>query len=416
MEHLLFSLASMLTAAALLFAPLTGFTAHPSTGTNAAGADAQLRLVFESVQRQQLNAALEEVNRLVARHPNFRLAHLVRGDLLLARAKPIAGFGNTAHAGNGQLGELRAEAIARLRAYTDHPPADLLPRYLLQFSPGQKNAIVVDGVRSRVYLYENANGTPRLVKDYYTTLGKYGIDKTLEGDKKTPIGVYHVTSQIAGSKLPDLYGWGAFPINYPNEWDRMLRKTGYGIWLHGVPSDNYARAPRASDGCIALANPDIEELGKRVQVGVTPVIIAERVQWVTPAAWRAERDSFLRHLEAWRADWESLDTERYLTHYARDFRSDGMDLPAWQAHKRRVNAGKTRITVFLDNMSAFRSPGKQQLIAVTFDQDYRSDNLAQQTTKRQYWIVEDGRWKIAYEAPTRGVKLVLPESYPGKVR
>ncbi len=405
---------SLLVAFVLVLVPVPGSSAQPRNSASLNGADAQLKLVFEKVERQQLNAALDEVDRLIARHPNFRLAHLVRGDLLLARARPIATLGNTGHAGRERLDDLRAEALTRLRAYSDHPPADLFPRYLLKLDPGQKNAIVVDGGRSRVYIYENANGTPRLVKDYYTTLGKYGIEKLREGDKKTPVGVYHVTSQIPGSKLPDLYGWGAFPINYPNEWDRLLGKTGYGIWLHGVPSDNYARAPWASDGCIALANPDIEELGKYVQTGVTPVIIAERVEWVKPEVWRAERDTFIRQLETWRGDWESLDTERYLAHYARDFRSDQMDLAAWQAHKRKVNAGKTWIKVSLNNLSVFRSPGKQGLIAVNFDQDYRSNNLVQQTRKRQYWIEKDGRWKIAYEAPTRGSKVILPESFPGK--
>lgn len=28
--------------------------------------------------------------------------------------------------------------------------------------------------------------------------------------------------------------------------------------------------------------------------------------------------------------------------------------------------------------------------------------------------VEDGRWKIAYEAPVRGTAVALPESFPGK--
>ncbi|MBI3041774.1 MAG: L,D-transpeptidase family protein [Betaproteobacteria bacterium] len=404
----------MLAASLLLFAAHAGHASQPRDGASLNGADAQIKLVFERIQQKQLGAALDEVDRLVARHPNFRLAHLVRGDLLLARARPIARFGNTGHASNERLDELRAEALTRLRAYINRPAADLIPRYLLWFGPMQRHAIVIDAKRSRVYVYENAGGTPRLVEDYYTTLGKYGIEKNLEGDKKTPVGAYYVTSKIPGSKLPDLYGWGAFPINYPNEWDRRLGKTGYGIWLHGVPSDTYARAPWASDGCVALANPDIERLGERVQPGVTPVIIADRVEWLTPTAWRVERDTFMLQLQAWRADWENLDTERYLSHYARDFRSDGMDISAWGAHKRRVNAGKTWIKVALANVSVFRSPGKQDLVAVTFDQDYRSNNLSQQTRKRQYWVVEDGRWKIAYEAPVRGSKVILPESFPGK--
>jgi len=408
--------ASLLAASVLMLAPLVGVSEEPRSGASLNVADARFKLVLESIGQQRLGAALNEVDRLIARYPNFRLAHLVRGDLLLARAKPIAGFGNTGHAARERLDELRAEAFARLRAYNDRPPPDLIPRYLLQFGSTQRHAVVVDANRSRVYVYENANGTPRLVEDYYTTLGKRGIEKALKGDQKTPIGVYQVSSKIPGSKLPDLYGWGAFPINYPNEWDRMLGKTGYGIWLHGVPSDTYARAPWASDGCIALANPDIEELAKRVQVGVTPVIIAQQVEWVTQSAWRTERDGFTRQMESWRTSWESLDTGRYLAHYARDFRSDGMNIAGWSAHKRRVNAAKTWIKVAPTNVSVFRTPGRQDLIAVTFDQDYRSDNLAQQTRKRQYWVMEDGRWKIAYEAPIRSAVLALPESFPGKSR
>ena len=49
-------------------------------------AEAQLRRVLESVSEGRLNAALDGVDRLLGRYPNFRLAHLVRGDLLLARA------------------------------------------------------------------------------------------------------------------------------------------------------------------------------------------------------------------------------------------------------------------------------------------------------------------------------------------
>lgn len=401
---------ALLAGLMALPAPVAGLAGQPPVAP-LPPADAQLKSVLEKVGQGQLGVALAEVDRVIERYPNFRLAHLVRGDLLLARAKPIVKLGNTGHAASERIEELRAEVLARLRAYNEHPPADRIPRYLLQLDAAQKRAVIVDAARSRVYVYENVKGTPRLVEDYYTTLGKLGIEKLREGDKKTPLGVYQVTSTIPGSKLPDLYGWGALPINYPNEWDKRLGKTGYGIWLHGVPSDTYARAPWASDGCIALANPDIEELAKSVQAGVTPVIISERVEWVTPEAWRAERDAFTRAIEAWRKDWESRDTGRYLAHYARDFQGDGMSLAAWSAHKRRVNAQKTWIKVSLANVSVFRSPGKQDLFAVTFDQDYRSDNLAQKSRKRQYWITEQGRWKIAYEAPVQAGAVALPESF-----
>lgn len=374
-------------------------------------AEVQLQKALDLVGSGRLNDALTEIDQLVARYPNFRLAHLVRGDLLLARTRAIRDLGSGALASE-RLKELRAELELRVRDGRERPAADDVPRYLLRLDSTQKHAIVVDTGRARVYVYENVDGTPRLVRDYYTTIGKHGISKEREGDKKTPIGAYFVTSHIPGKKLPDLYGWGAFPISYPNEWDRRLGRTGYGIWIHGVPSDNYARAPLASDGCVALANPELEELAARVQPGATPVIISDKVEWLAPQAWRAEADAFLRQLETWRRDWESRDSERYLAHYARDFSAGGMDLAAWSAHKRRVNAAKKWIKVELGSLSVLRSPGREPVMVVTFDQDYRSSGMSQRARKRQYWTLDGDRWKIAYEAPLRRTGVVLPESYP----
>lgn len=396
----------------LLFAPLAA-AEHLSGGVN--GADARLKGVLEEMQRGKAAAALEQVDRLIAAHPNFRLAHLVRGDLLQARMQPLKTFGS-GHNGRERFEELRAEALARVRSFRERPAADRYPRYLLELDRLQKHVVVVDSIRSRVYLYENARGVPHLVADYYTTIGKRGIGKTKEGDQKTPVGVYYVTSSIPGSKLPDLYGWGAFPINYPNAWDRIQGRTGFGIWLHGVPADTYARAPQASDGCVALANPDIEELAKRVQVGTTPVIIANEIEWLSATQLAAERDAFRRQLDAWRTDWESRDAARYLAHYATQFRSDKMDLAAWAAHKRKVNADKNWISIGLSNVSIFRSPGSQELMVVSFDQDYRSSNLVQRSRKRQYWLRETAGWKMVYEGPTQGAPVALPESYPGRRR
>jgi murein L,D-transpeptidase YafK len=287
----------------------------------------------------------------------------------------------------------------------------VVPRNLLQIPQGVKHVIVVDASRSRLYLYENRQNVPRLVAEFYATLGKRGIDKLREGDQKTPIGVYHVTSRIPGAKLPDLYGSGALPIDYPNEWDRRAGRTGYGIWLHGVPSDTFARAPLASDGCIALANPDMDRLTALVDVGATPVIISERVEWEKSAVVRSEREAFARRLDEWRRDWESRDAGRYLAHYARDFRSGQADLQAWSTQKAAVNRSKTWIKVSIGNVSIFRNPGKDKVMVVTFDQDYRSSSLSQKSRKRQYWVEEAGRWKIAYEGVMPGAVLSMPESY-----
>jgi len=221
--------------------------ARPATFSDS-GPEAQLSRILDAIESNRLDTALEQTESLLAQHPNFRLAHLIKGDLLLARGAPLSTFGNASNAPQEKLSDLREEIVARLKAYRNRPTAGYVPRYLLQMQADQKHAIVVDTQKSRLYLYQNDNGRPRFVADYYISHGKLGSDKTREGDKKTPTGVYHVTSSLSPQKVGDFYGSGAFPINYPNEWDKQQGRKGHGIWLHGTPSDTFSRPPRASDG------------------------------------------------------------------------------------------------------------------------------------------------------------------------
>ncbi|MDR1349817.1 MAG: L,D-transpeptidase family protein [Zoogloeaceae bacterium] len=359
--------------------------------------EAQLERIFADIETMRLEAAFKRTESLIQRYPNYRLAYLIKGDLLLARAHPLENFGDAHDAPPEKVADLRAEAIVRLKGYRNKPSVDAAPRYLLQMNDRQRYAIVIDTQKSRLYLYRNDQEPPRLVADYYVSQGKFGADKRIQGDKRTPVGVYHVTARIPQEKLPDLYGHGAFPINYPNEWDRRQGKSGSGIWLHGTPSDTYARPPQASDGCVVLTNPDFDALGKNVQIGLTPVIISNAVEWLSPEDWRRERAELRQAVEAWRADWESRDSERYLAHYARNFKNRQHDFQSFVAQKRAVNRGKAWITVELENLSIFRNPGAEDLALVTFDQAYASNNLTHRMKKRQYWQRENGQWKIVYE-------------------
>lgn len=373
------------------------FFLYPAHARADQSTDNQLGKVLEEIGRDHLDLALTQVDALLKAKPNFRLAYLIRGDLLLARSRELKHFGDAPQGSSEKLDDLRAEALVRLHAYRDPPSPDRVPRYLLQLRADQRYAIVVDNKRSRLYLYQNVGGRPRFVADYYVSTGKRDGEKMREGDEKTPIGVYHVTASLPRSKLSDLYGSGAFPISYPNEWDRRHGRNGHGIWLHGTPSDTYSRAPRASNGCVVLANADLDALSKKLQVGLTPVIISEKIEWLSLDDWNAERNALNAEIEHWRRDWESRDTDRYLSHYSKKFSSGNENFAEWGHHKRLVNSGKTWIKVKLSNFSMFRDPGKDALVMVTFDQDYRSNNLSNSMEKRQYWIKENGRWRIIYE-------------------
>ena len=348
-----------------------------------------------AIKNNQLELALSEVEKVLVAHPNFRLAHLIKGDLLLSRAHPLKSMG--AGATGERVSDLRQEARARLARYQQERPTDRVPRYLVQLQPDQTYALVVDTSKSTLYVFENQNGTARYLADYYISSGKNGIDKLREGDKKTPLGVYHVTSSMPREKLADLYGAGAFPINYPNEWDRREGRGGSGIWLHGTPSDTFSRPPQASDGCVVLTNRDLDAIRQRVQIGLTPVIISPGIEWVQPQAISGVREELVGALEGWRKDWESLDTERYLKHYSQSFTSGGQDYRSFSQQKRQVNSGKQWVKVKLDRISMFLYPGKQRLAVVTFDQDYASSNLQNRMRKRQYWIKEGSGWRIIHE-------------------
>ncbi len=343
----------------------------------------------------RVDAALGSLNRLVSRQPDFALARLVYADLLAVKSGRVDGLGLLAP--GDEVAGLRHEAWARMARYLEAPPAEAVPAGLLQL-PGARSVIVVDVERFRLYLFENRGGQPILSQDWYISIGKAGADKRREGDEKTPVGVYRVADYLPGSGLPDMYGPGAFPIDYPNPWDRKLGRTGSGIWLHGTESARYSRAPLSSLGCVTLANVDFLALRDRVEVGRTPVVVVHGVDWQEPALVEAARRELAAAVEAWRRDWESLDTDRYLAHYGPGFQTEGMDLTRFAGYKRRVNQGKKYIRVDLSDVAIYAYPGEEGTVLVEFQQGYESDTFRSRTRKQQYWRRHPDGWKIVFEA------------------
>lgn len=357
-----------------------------------------------AIRQNRLGDADKLVDALLDARPNYRLAHLLKGDLLMARVQPLAGIGS-APVVDEKLNDLREEATVRMARYNAPPPTTDVPANLLQLTPSQRYAIVVDASSSRLYLFRNDAGVPRYVLDFYVTIGKLGVDKTREGDQRTPLGVYFVTGHMAREQLDknygqraELYGVGAWPLSYPNDLDRQQGRTGSGIWLHGVPYDTYSRAPKASNGCVAMSNADLSALGAYLQTN-TPVVISSKIEWLSTEAWQQQRQAAIAQVEGWRSDWESLNTPKYLTHYADDFRSGNTDISAWKAQKMAVNAGKQWAKIKLDDLSLFAYPSREgNLLMANFMQDYRSSNLTSRNQKRVYLRKQRSDWKIIYEA------------------
>nr|VFJ99418.1 MAG: Murein L,D-transpeptidase YafK [Candidatus Kentron sp. LFY] len=356
-----------------------------------------------AIRDHRMDVALHRMETLIKAHPEFRLAQLIYGDLLLSKDRPITGIGNYPGAPLDDVIGLREEARQRFKHHLSFPGSAAFPEYIVRLPGDLVWVVVVDISKSRLYLYENHGKGIYLRGDYYVSVGKNGSPKRFEGDKKTPIGVYATTNSIPLETLPDRYGVGAFPINYPNEWDKQLGRTGDGIWIHGVPKDTYSRTPRASDGCIAVANTDLLSMKDILATPNTPVILAKGISWIEPEEVVARRDRFEERFNRWRRSWESLNHRKYAEYYSHDFQNGVQDYTSWLRHKRRVNAGKRYIQVRVSNLSIFGYPGERNMLVVTFDQDYRSDNFGSRSKKRQYWRQEkaphtnDGVWRIVYE-------------------
>ncbi|HYD78273.1 MAG TPA: L,D-transpeptidase family protein [Paucimonas sp.] len=403
-----FGISCLLLGSSLAVSPPSIAKRHAPAASAPATAAAQkpdpealLIEVYKAIGANRLRDAEAKADALVQAYPNFRLGHLIRGDLHLMHTRPVTTFGavNSPGGPDDKLKNLREEAMVRLKSLRERPDPDLVPRAILQLREDQKRALVVDAKRSRLYVYENQGGQLRLVTDYYVSQGKYGVNKVKAGDQRTPIGVYYITSRLPGARLPDFYGTGALPLNYPNEWDKLNGRSGSGIWLHGTPSDSYSRPPLSSDGCVVLTNPDLNKLYNSVEPGKTPVVISDRVEFVNKTKWNNDRSVAAKVVDEWRRDFESMNMPKLLENYSNRFKSErGDDVVSWVARQQKPYKGIRNLTISLRDMTLFLYPGRDDLIVSTFTEEATAGKFRGMVRKRQYWAKEGARWKIVSEA------------------
>lgn len=275
------------------------------------------------------------------------------------------------------------------------------PNAVLKVNDDIRHLVIADLTEKRVYLMENQDGELRVLRHMYATIGKNGTRKQIQDDGRTPVGVYTFTSYLDDDNLPELYGTGAFPLDYPNSWDRKAARTGYGIWVHGIPRDQYSRAPLSSEGCVAVGNEDLISLKPFIEPGQTRVIFSDQLNWLDENERDSQRESVEQVLEAWRLAWNALDTEAYLEFYAADFSTPEMQREQFASNKYRVNAHKQYVHVEIDQLNIFNYPGESELRLVEFRQDYSSDTFVGRDWKQQFWrLDDDGRWRIVQEITT----------------
>ena len=123
--------------------------------------------------------------------------------------------------------------------------------------------ILVQKEARRMYLFHNQE----VLKAYEFELGFAPTgDKTVEGDWRTPEGLYFIDRRNPNSEF-----YLSIGISYPNDKDRaeaaaLGQSPGGDIFIHGTPRP-FRSVDDWTAGCIAVTNREMREIYAMVQTG-----------------------------------------------------------------------------------------------------------------------------------------------------
>lgn len=380
-------------------APADNQTGLRSVVADANGPESRLIAAYVALGDGDGRKAFELSRSLVADHPEFSLAQLLYGDLLATRAGVPSSFGHEGPSADSESDErrkaLHSEALRRLAALRERPPAGQLPAEFALLPTSVQHAVAVDASRSRLYLFKNGPDGLKLERDLYVSIGKQGMAKRVEGDKRTPLGVYWITAAVPETQLDERFGSAALRFNYPNAWDRVVGRTGSGLYLHGVPPSVLNHVPWATDGCVAMANDDVRRLLKTLAIDTTPVVIARELNWVPPQEARQAAAEFRPAYTAWDRARRDADTK---------------DLALWYDRNVPVPAETEQDRHERDDLSFVAWNGDEAPMMVVTAR--RKSERADAPAFRQYWVQRDGQWRILFDGPVSMSEAGLPVRAP----
>lgn len=394
---------------------LRGIQNIPPTTSNRSLSRNERRLlqILNTLKAGDLIKATSQAQALVQAAPNYALAQLLYADLLRLQ-KPtssewLEGTSVDTHSShpikealNTDLPPLQAaqlEFSLRLKALEDAPPTATVPTHLISMGNHYRQLVVVDTELGRLYLYDinHQNNRPRFVlkHSFFITIGEQGAGKQVEGDKKTPHGIYQLLDRIPQEILPDLYGIGALNMNYPNPIDRKLGRTGHGIWFHGTPSATYVRAPLSSDGCVVLSNDDMQLMLSAATAQQTLVIIDQGVRWKpTQRLWNPD-------------DIKQHPIHQKLTTLIRDGMMISNEFTSTEFYEGGSKWEYRLLRLVQSNKNIQRSLSFRNITHIDWERDtpysmvefdFQLNSESKVHRVRQYWMQVDGNWKIVRES------------------
>ncbi len=225
------------------------------------------------------------------------------------------------------------------------------------------------------------------------TTGQAQGTKMLEGDLKTPEGIYFLERKITANLPYDLYGKMAFTLNYPNPVDRIQNKTGHSIWIHGRGKEV---VPFDTEGCVAMDMQYMLALDEKVDLMKTPVVIAEDVTWEPVETTGGELEKIARLSQDWARNWQR-GSQDYFDHYHQDLYplSSGQSFSGFRNYKQRLFSRYDWMDVYIEDPRVVAGP---DYWVSYFGQVFKAPDFFSAGVKRLDWKKdENNQFRIVGE-------------------
>ena len=277
--------------------------------------------------------------------------------------------------------------------------AEPVPAWLLRLPESTPTAFVAESSTSTFYRFDRTTTSVAKIRQDYMSIGQAGVGKERAGDRRTPLGIYFVTEQLDTTRLHEKYGVTAFPLDYPNAWDRRLGRTGDGIWVHGVVEGGGVRPPLDTDGCIALPNERLLELEDDFLPNVTPVLIASEIDWTEAATLAETRHALEGAVTKWASSLTKGDLITWLELYDESFEHWGMNKAEWSAFSLETLGERAISNVEISDLLLLGDPVEEGLFLSRFRLEISEEAARKVVSMRRiYWRrSESGAFRIVAE-------------------
>lgn len=282
--------------------------------------------------------------------------------------------------------------------------AEFLPRAIMKTDDFFTHHILVAEKSTHLlHLYEHSEQGPKLIKSYPMATGKMTGDKKSEGDFKTPEGIYYFTRFMnhdelikQSGPLAQIYGAGAFVMDYPNALDKINHKSGSGIWLHSTNDETRIDKGLDSRGCVVTANKELIDISKYIELNKTPIIVTQELAYLNETTFKKEKDELMNVFNSWLDAWRNKDIDKYASFYHPELFSDGKRRHnEFKSYKRMIFSNPGKPSIEVDKISILNHKG---YAVINFIQKYTFTSINDIGKKTLYLVKDDNyNWRIVNE-------------------